>query len=182
MSVYQYAGLAITVVAACVALCGCTGTQPAEKGPISPGPYVVQDEEDDLSHIALRAYGDMELWYGLLNANPVLSKRPVFDLVVGETIEVPARNKLDLSLPKSIFPKQLPADYIVMPGDSLHFIAKGCYGDRELWPVIYEANRHVLSERVKEDTRRLIAGQVLHIPEKPSKGQKVGSREQGEQK
>lgn len=31
---------------------------------------------------------------------------------------------------------------------------------------IYEANRNVLSERVKLDTRQLIAGQVLHIPAK----------------
>ena len=63
-----------------------------------------------------------------------------------------------------MFPKSLPADYIVMPSDSLHFIAKGCYGDRELWPLIYEANRDTLSERVKRDTRKLVAGQVLRIP------------------
>lgn len=56
-----------------------------------------------------------------------------------------------------------------MPGDSLHFIAQGCYGDRELWPVIYEVNRHKLSEAVKEDTRRIFAGEVLHIPARPNK-------------
>jgi len=147
-------------------LVGCSPEQPAEKGPIEPGEYTVVDEEDDLSSLALRAYGDMELWYGLLNANPELGKRPGFDLVVGETITIPARDKLDMSLPKSIFPDELPADYIVMPGDSLHFIAQQCYGDREEWERIYEANRHVLSERVKRDTRQLIAGQVLHIPAK----------------
>jgi nucleoid-associated protein YgaU len=147
---------------------GCGKAKPDNTGPIMPGPYVVQNESDDLSRIALRAYGDMDLWYTLLNANPHLAKRPGFDLELGETIQVPERANLDKSLPKSIFPKQLPADYIVMPGDSLHFIAQNCYGDRELWPRIYEANRHVLSERVKEDTRRLIAGQVLHIPARDS--------------
>jgi nucleoid-associated protein YgaU len=144
---------------------GC-GEGPVVKGPIEPGTYVVQDEEDDLSRISLRAYGDMKYWYSLLNANPEIAKRPRFQLVVGETIVVPPRDKIDMRLPKSIFPKKLPADYIIMPGDSLHFIAQNVYGDRELWPIIYEANRDRLSERVKEDTRRLIAGEVLHLPSK----------------
>jgi len=134
-----------------------------EKGSIEPGEYVVQ-EEDDLSRISLRAYGDMKYWYSLLNANPEVAKRPGFDLKVGETIQVPPRDKIDMRLPKSIFPKKLPADYIIMPGDSLHFIAQNVYGDRELWPIIYEANRDRLSERVKKDTRQLIAGEVLHLP------------------
>lgn len=164
----------MVAVTACVVAWGCGSGEPAGKGPILPGDYVVEDEEDNLSHIALRAYGDMELWYGLLNANPELCKRPGFDLIVGETIKVPARKDLDMSLPKSVFPKQLPADYIVMPGDSLHFIAENVYGDRELWPAIYDANRDKLSERVKEDTRRLIAGQVLHVPAKP--GTEQGAR------
>lgn len=144
---------------------GC-GEGPVVKGPIEPGTYVVQDEEDDLSRISLRAYGDMKYWYSLLNANPEIAKRPRFKLVVGETIVVPPRDKIDMRLPKSIFPKKLPADYIIMPGDSLHFIAQNVYGDRELWPIIYEANRDRLSERVKEDTRRLIAGEVLYLPSK----------------
>jgi nucleoid-associated protein YgaU len=157
----------VVLAAAYLASYGCQ-EKPVEKGPISPGPYVVL-ENDDLSGVALRAYGDMDLWYTLLNANPELGKRPRFLLEVGETITIPPREKLDRSLPKSVFPEELPADYIVMPGDSLHFIAQNVYGDRELWPVIYEANRSVLSERVKQDTRQLVAGQVLRIP----------SREQG---
>ena len=149
---------------------GCSpGTKvPSSKGGIEPGTYVVEDESDDLSNIALRAYGDMDLWYGLLNANPSICKRPEFTLKPGESLIIPEKDKLDMSLPKSIFPEQLPAEYIVMPGDSLHFIAENCYGDREQWVLIYEANRNVLSERVIEDTRRLFAGQVLHIPQKPT--------------
>jgi len=157
--------MAPALTAICLAVFGCGADEPVEKGPIAPGPYVVL-ENDDLSGVALRAYGDMDLWYTLLNANRELAKRPGFDLVPGETIEVPPRDKLDESLPKSVFPERLPADYIVMPGDSLHFIAQNVYGDRELWPLIYEANRSILSERVKQDTRRLIAGQVLYIPSK----------------
>jgi len=161
----------LTIGVAALAFCGCGAKQPAVKGPIPPGDYVVLDDQDDLSSISVRAYGDMNLWYGLLNANPELAKRPGFDLIPGETIKVPAKDKLDKSVSKSVFPKQLPADYIVMPGDSLPFIAKGCYGDRELWMRIYEANRSTLSSKVKENPRLLIAGQVLHIPEKESGAQ-----------
>jgi nucleoid-associated protein YgaU len=157
---------AADLAAVYLSVIGCGTNQPAVKGPIPPGPYVVLDAEDNLSNISLRAYGDMKFWYSLLNANPQLAKRPGFDLMPGETINVPAREKIDMRLPKSVFPKQLPAEYIVMPGDSLHFIAQNVYGDRELWPLIYEANRSVLSERVKQDTRQLIAGQVLWLPSK----------------
>jgi nucleoid-associated protein YgaU len=146
---------------------GCGTQPPPVKGPIQPGDYKVL-AGDDLSGIAVRAYGDMSCWQWLLNANPEVGSRPGFDLETGETLVIPEYGKLDRRLPKSVFPTSLPADYIVMPGDSLHFIAKGCYGDRELWPLIYEANRDTLSERVKRDTRKLVAGQVLHIPARPA--------------
>ena len=110
----------------------------------------------------------MSLWHSLLNANRQLTVRPQFRIDVGETLIVPPPAKLDRSLPKSVFPKQLPADYIVMPGDSLPFIAKGCYGDGALWMRVYDANRNVLSERVKDDPKLLTAGQLLHIPAKPN--------------
>jgi nucleoid-associated protein YgaU len=146
---------------------GCGRTQSVVKGPVPPGEYIVL-AGDDLSGIALRAYGDMNCWQSLLNANPQVASRPRFRLETREVLVIPEFGKLDRRLPKSVFPKLLPADYIVMPGDSLHFIAKGCYGDRELWPLIYEANRDKLSERVKLDTRKLVAGQVLHIPARPA--------------
>jgi hypothetical protein len=117
---------ALAATAICLGLLGCDANRPVEKGPIPPGPYVVL-ENDDLSGVALRAYGDMDLWYTLLNANPQIGKRPRFFLEVGETIHIPPRAKLDESLPKSVFPEELPADYIVMPGDSLHFIAQNVH-------------------------------------------------------
>ncbi len=139
------------VIATGVTVCGC-GRKPVQKVPILPGAYVVL-EGDDLSNIALRAYGDMNLWQSLLNANRQLAARPRFRLEIGETLYIPEKAKLDRSLPKSVFPKQLPADYIVMPGDSLPFIANGCYGNRDVWMTIYDANRNVLSEQVKENPR-----------------------------
>ena len=155
--------LLVVVAVACE---GCSAEQPVKNGPIPSGEYVVV-EGDDLTHVALRAYGDGELWFTLLNANVYLSKRPRYDLHPGDVLVIPEKEKLNRSLPKSVFPEKLPADYIIMPGDSLHFIAGKVYGDRELWPLIYEANRNVLSERVKQDTRRLIAGQLIHLPVAP---------------
>jgi nucleoid-associated protein YgaU len=142
---------------------GCSRSDTAKSLRIEPGEYVVQ-AGDDLTSIAIRAYGDGSVWYGLLNANPYLSNREGFSLGLGEAIQIPEKDKLDTSLPKSIFPIELPADYIVMPGDSLHFIAQGCYNSRDKWMLIYEANRDILSERVKRDTRQLVAGQLLRIP------------------
>jgi nucleoid-associated protein YgaU len=136
------------------------------KGLIPPGEYTVVDETENLNNISLRAYGDMKFWYGLLNANPELMKRPGFDLIPGEAIKVPAKADLNTKFPKSVFPKQLPADYIVMPGDSLFFIAKVCYGDRKLWKRIYDANRNVLSQQTEKNPYLINAGQVLHLPAK----------------
>lgn len=155
------------MVGAAVAIAACAGCKEQVKdlrGPIAPGKYVVTFKTDDLSSIAIRAYGDIDLWYGLLNANRMLCTRPGFDLIIGETLTIPRKEDLDMSLPKSVFPKILPAEYIVLPGDNLYFIAKGCYGDKAMWEVIYDANRDTLSERVKEKKDELIAGQVLKIP------------------
>jgi nucleoid-associated protein YgaU len=155
---------------------GCGSGQPTSKKVILPGTHVVTSGEG-LSHIALKAYGDFNLWPALLHANPDVAKRPGLELIEGETIVVPERGQLKKSPFKGEYPRALPADYVVLPGDSLHLIAKGCYGDQELWLQIYEANRAKLSERVKEDTRRLTPGQVLHIPAKTSQEQGAGSGE-----
>ena len=114
--------------------------KPAAPQPIPPGEHVVS-EGNSLSRIALRAYGDMDLWRYLLNSNPQLKKRPKFSLEMGEKIIVPEKSKLDMRLPTPEYPKQLPADYVMLPGDSLRSIAKGCYGDEESWTIVYEANR-----------------------------------------
>jgi nucleoid-associated protein YgaU len=158
-----YAIFLMAIGATSALIIGCGASGPREKGPIASGPYIVL-AGDDLSSLALRAYDDMNLWQSLLNANKQITTRPRFRLEVGETLMIPSLGSLDRSLPKSVFPKRLPADYIIMPGDSLPFIAKGCYGDKLLWNLIYDANRDTLSQRVKDNPRQLIAGSVLHIP------------------
>ena len=150
---------------ATIALLGCNSPPAAAPKPttIEPGPYIVA-EGDNLNSLAIRAYGDANLWSPLLNANRQLATRPRFRLDVGETINVPARKNLDRSLAKPNYPSTLPADYIIMPGDSLLSIAEGCYGNQSPWLQIYEANRSLLSERVKKNPKLLIAGEVLSIP------------------
>ena len=150
---------------ATIALLGCNSQPMAVSKPatIEPGSYIVA-EGDNLNSIAIRAYGDANLWSPLLNANRQLATRPRFRLDVGETINVPAQENLDRSFPTPTYPSTLPADYIIMPGDSLLSIAEGCYGNQSAWLQIYEANRSLLSERVKKNPKLLIAGEVLRIP------------------
>ncbi len=50
--------------------------------------------------------------------------------------------------------------YTVKSGDSLSKIAKAHYGDANKYPVIFEANRPMLS-----DPDKIYPGQVLRIPE-----------------
>ncbi len=53
--------LLVFFVAGLAALGGCSKKQPAAAPPIPPGEYTVVDAEDNLSHISLRAYGDMNI-------------------------------------------------------------------------------------------------------------------------
>lgn len=62
-------------------------------------------------------------------------------------------------------PEPPPAEdktYTVQPGDSLSSIAGQVYGQSHLWRIIFEANRHILS-----DPALIRPGQVLTIPPKP---------------
>jgi nucleoid-associated protein YgaU len=56
-----------------------------------------------------------------------------------------------------------PQTYTVQPGDTLSSIAKQVYGAASLWPIIFEANRNILT-----DPARIRPGQVLMIPPKPA--------------
>ena len=49
--------------------------------------------------------------------------------------------------------------YVVQKGDSLSKIAEEFYGDKMLYPKIFEANRHLLS-----DPNKITPGQKLRIP------------------
>lgn len=49
--------------------------------------------------------------------------------------------------------------YTVVKGDTLSKIAEQFYGDARLYPKIFEANRHILS-----DPNKIKPGQQLNIP------------------
>jgi nucleoid-associated protein YgaU len=49
--------------------------------------------------------------------------------------------------------------YVVKKGDSLSKIAEEFYGDKMLYPKIFEANRHLLT-----DPDKIKPGQKLRIP------------------
>jgi nucleoid-associated protein YgaU len=52
------------------------------------------------------------------------------------------------------------AQYTVAAGDSLSAIAQQWYGDANLWPRIYEANRNQIT-----NPNLIFPGQVLRIPQ-----------------
>src|SRR4051794_11568556 len=79
-----------------IAIAGCNEQRTSDNSGILPGPYVVASG-DNLSSIAVRAYGDAKLWSPLLNANRQVALRPRFRLEVGETITVPLKKDLDRS-------------------------------------------------------------------------------------
>ena len=56
-------------------------------------------------------------------------------------------------------PEPAATFYTVQPGDSLSAIAKKHYGDAMKYPVIFEANRPMLS-----DPNKIYPGQALRIP------------------
>jgi len=50
--------------------------------------------------------------------------------------------------------------YTVQPGDTLRSIAEEQYGDAEMWPKIYQANR----DAIGPDPDNLVAGTTLTLP------------------
>ncbi len=62
--------------------------------------------------------------------------------------------------------RQLPVHHTVKRGESLPFIAlqPEIYNDRNLWPLIYRANRDQIS-----NPKHIWPGQVLRIPRNPSR-------------
>ncbi|MEM7413175.1 MAG: peptidoglycan-binding protein LysM [Myxococcota bacterium] len=82
-------------------------------------------------------------------------------LVVGNTQGVARVNdELQVEPPKPETPPQPPSTYYeVVSGDSLSKIAKAHYGDAMKYPVIFEANKPMLT-----DPDKIYPGQVLRIP------------------
>jgi nucleoid-associated protein YgaU len=108
-----------------------------------PADYTVH-VGDSLAAIALGCYGDETKATILVEANPVLKARVGQQLQVGLTLHIPTANE-DAAVARN-FPTQFPARYVTQPGDSLTFIAERCYGSKEEWRRIFEANRDILKE------------------------------------
>lgn len=147
--------------------CSTPSTDKPELAPVPEGKYRIQSG-DILSKIAQRENGNGNLWYVLLNANPDLKSRPKFALYAGEVITLPPKEQIDRRLPKSEYPKELPAKYVIMPGDRLSTIAKECYGDADLWTKIYEANKQTLSERFCRIQPLSAPVKLLRFPPNPN--------------
>jgi len=82
-------------------------------------------------------------------------------LAVGNTTGISkVDDRLELVVEKAAAPKEPEAKYYtVVKGDSLSKIAKTQYGDAMKYPVIFEANKPMLSNPDK-----IYPGQVLRIP------------------
>jgi nucleoid-associated protein YgaU len=57
-------------------------------------------------------------------------------------------------------PAEASTEYVVQPGDTLRTIAEQQYGDGDVWPRIYQANRDVIGP----DPDALRAGTKLQLP------------------
>ena len=156
------------LIAAFILIAGCSSPTPPPQRTaptLHEGQYLVE-KDDMLSSVAFKKYGDGELWHALLNANPDLKVRPGFAIYAGEVINTPGINELDRSVPKSVFPETLPAKYVILPGDSLRFIAGRVYGDKEKWRMLYEANKERLPPEAAENPSKLTAGTQIILPKK----------------
>jgi nucleoid-associated protein YgaU len=89
------------------------------------------------------------------------SVREKIVLAVGNTTGISkVEDRLELVVEKAAAPKEPEAKYYtVVQGDSLSKIAKAQYGDAMKYPMIFEANKPMLS-----DPDKIYPGQVLRIP------------------
>ncbi|ABQ26382.1 Peptidoglycan-binding LysM [Geotalea uraniireducens Rf4] len=95
--------------------------------------------------------------------------------------EAEARRIAEKNAEKARQPKerQLPAYHTVKRGESLPFIASQpeVYNDRNLWPLLYRANRDQIS-----DPKHIWPGQVLRIPRNLSREDIVEARRYAQEK
>jgi nucleoid-associated protein YgaU len=89
------------------------------------------------------------------------SVREKIVLAAGNTTGISkVEDRLELVIEKAAAPKEPEAKYYtVVKGDSLSKIAKALYGDAMKYPMIFEANKPMLS-----DPDKIYPEQVLRIP------------------
>lgn len=103
-----------------------------------------------VTDLSIRVDGDVATVNGIAATQEDKEK---IVLVVGNTAGIAQVNdELEVAQPTAVF-------YTVVSGDSLSKIAKEQYGDAMKYPVIFEANKPMLSHPDK-----IYPGQVLRIP------------------
>jgi LysM domain len=94
---------------------------------------------------------------------------------VDDMTEINSQNKKDISA----------GMYEVVKGDNLRKIAESIYGDKDYWPVIWEANKEgVVNKDSFDDFRKqrihnpniIYPGQILLIPQKPESTERETKR------
>jgi nucleoid-associated protein YgaU len=138
---------------------------------------------ETFSTISLSAYGNPNLYAGIMRANPGIDPtrlRPGMKIVIppapqakpaAATVAPAARSHAlvsgdtaQTSSTKVEAPIDPQTQYRVQSGDSLYSISKKLYGRGDRFPRIHEANKQLLGE----DVNSLKAGQILTLPEPPT--------------
>jgi nucleoid-associated protein YgaU len=92
---------------------------------------------------------------------PSQADREKIVLVVGNTDGISkVDDRLELIVKQEVKKEPAARFYTVVKGDTLSKIAKAHYGDAMKYPVIFEANKPMLS-----DPDKIYPGQVLRIPD-----------------
>ena len=124
----------------------------AQSVSITPGSTYTVQAGDSLFSIAQRAYGNGADWPIIYSANKQTIGPNPNVIRTGEVLTIPTLSPT-------------PGDiYIVRQGDTLTSIAQSAYGNGNLWPLIYNANKQVIGS----NPNIIQPGQVLHIPPAPS--------------
>lgn len=124
--------------------------------------YVVRSG-DTLSAIALRAYGNANLWPTIYNANrAVIGENPNL-IFPNQSLNIPVAQQSPTP-PATAQGQQSPttpaSQHTVVSGDTLSSIAQRFYGNAGLWPTIYNANLNTIGN----NPGLIIPGQNLTIP------------------
>jgi Dyp-type peroxidase family len=123
----------------------------APAGPVTPGKNYTVQAGDSLFSIAQRAFGNGADWPLIYDANKQTIGPNPNVIRIGEVLVIPTLSPT-------------PGDiYVVKQGDSLTSIAQRAYGNGNLWPLIYNANKQVIGN----NPNLIQPGQVLHIPLAP---------------
>jgi nucleoid-associated protein YgaU len=120
--------------------------QPATQQPATGTPqgqrYVVR-RNDTLRTIAREFYKDERRWRAIYDANrEVIGRNP--DLIYpNQRLIIPSAAPIG-GKPNPSQPSQGQRTYVVRSGDTLSTIALRYYGNGNLWPLVYEANRRTI--------------------------------------